>query len=211
MMSVMASTAVITATSACGRPATTNAPEPDRSQERSRIGGPDAADGATARHIEVTVAVNAPGHTELSFAVRGRARPVVARLTQRDAADRARLAALSWIGEIDDRAVIVSDEYPSRPGNPGAYCGAGTESFVRVFAIDAAGAEETLRIPRESCFYNIQSSAPEWDPRTRTLSLEVHAVPGDGGDVIDERREVHLAEDGRVERTIARPIDGSTR
>lgn len=65
------------------------------------------------------------------------------------------------LGETSDGAVVMIDEYASRPD--GNRCTDGTEAFVRIFSLPAR--RELLSIPVESCLESIAGS----DPRAQWL------------------------------------------
>ena len=88
---------------------------------------------------------------------------------------------LQAVGEIERKAYIVTDSYPSRPG-PLSSCQAGKETFLRVLAADRQ-LRETLSVKIESCSSNIElaESGLDWNPKSSDLRLKWLNAPGTAG------------------------------
>lgn len=100
------------------------------------------------------------------------------------------------IGEIPDKALIVTDTYPSVPLGM-SYCQAGEERFLRVLTIENGVARETLKVKLASCRDNIELADPglEWDAKTATL--RVHWLEGPSTKGKAEERSIHIDAGGR--------------
>jgi hypothetical protein len=75
------------------------------------------------------------------------------------------------LGAVDDRVLVLSVSYASRP-NGGMYqCGAGTETMVRVISFSGKP-HQTFEQLVESCWLTIDPGNVAWDRSAHTLSVE---------------------------------------
>ena len=97
---------------------------------------------------------------------------------------------IEFVAEIDNRAIVFIDSYPSSPGGM-SYCQAGQERFLRIASIVRKLAVETFHVKVESCRDNMElaSSGIEWLPESATL--RIHWLQGPDGSGTPETRNIH--------------------
>lgn len=85
---------------------------------------------------------------------------------------KAAASEVQVVASIKGTAVVLVDSYPSIPGGM-SLCQAGQERFLRVVALSKRPAQETLRVPLESCRDNIElkSGGLEWNAEAATLKV----------------------------------------
>jgi hypothetical protein len=75
------------------------------------------------------------------------------------------------LGTVDDRVLVLSVGYGSRPNGGMHQCGAGTETMVRVISFSGKP-HQTFEQLVESCWLTIDPGDVAWDPSAHTLSVE---------------------------------------
>lgn len=81
------------------------------------------------------------------------------------------------VGALPGRVLILSSDYASRPGGPMHMCGAGTETVLRVIALQPAP-HQTFHQRIASCWRTIEPGDIAWDRGARMLSVERTTVDG---------------------------------
>ncbi len=96
-----------------------------------------------------------------------------------DVAPSAPLLDLAAIAEVEGRAFIITDGYPSVPGGL-SYCRAGEEQFLRVLVVSGQLLRQMLRLKLASCRDNVElaSDGLRWAPDSMTLSVHWLFAPG---------------------------------
>lgn len=96
-----------------------------------------------------------------------------------DVAPSAPLLDLAAVAEVEGRAFIITDGYPSVPSGL-SYCRAGEEQFLRVLAVSGQLLRQTLRLKLASCRNNVElaSDGLQWAPDSTTLSVHWLFAPG---------------------------------
>lgn len=118
---------------------------------------------------------------------------------ERCALDEARL-----VGRRPGAALVFAVTYASRPGNPTAMCGAGTEEVLHVVSLRPRP-REAVALRLSSCWSNIESDRPpSWDAGSGLLVAE-RWTPASG--TMPERRAWRIGRDGRV-AAVAPPDPG---
>jgi hypothetical protein len=109
---------------------------------------------------------------------------------------KAQPATAQLVAEVADKALILTDTYPSVPLGL-SYCQAGEERFLRVITLADGRAREALRLKLASCRDNIELADPgfEWNGDSGTLRL--HWLQGPANKGKPEERTIHIGADGK--------------
>ena len=75
------------------------------------------------------------------------------------------------LGTIGDQVLVLSVSYDSRPNGGMHYCGAGTETILRVVSFSGRP-RQTFEQLVESCWLTIEKGDIAWDKSAHTLSVE---------------------------------------
>ncbi len=103
------------------------------------------------------------------------------------------------IGAVPGRVLILRSDYASNPSGGAFRCGAGTETVLRLLALQPA-----LRLTFDqrigSCWEDIDQGDLGWDARTRTLTVERTTIVSDKPNprAEDLRLHYHVGLDGSV-------------
>ncbi len=107
----------------------------------------------------------------------------------------------SLVGALPGRVLILQSDYSSNPSGGSYQCGAGTETVLRVLALQPA-LHQTFSQRIASCWDNIDSGDVAWDARTQTLTVERTTVEGAKPEsepkVEDLRTQYRVEPDGAV-------------
>jgi hypothetical protein len=88
------------------------------------------------------------------------------------------LESAELLGAVADDVVILSIDYASRPGNPNAECGAGTETVLRVITMKPT-IQQTFHTLVDSCWDSIEVTSVDWDKDARALVAKLSTPAGD--------------------------------
>ncbi len=102
---------------------------------------------------------------------------------------------LRILGELENRAIVLADTYPSKPGGM-SFCQAGEERFLRVISIARTPASETLRLKLESCRENIELGSPGLEWQQAPPTLRIHWLLGPSKPGQPEERVIRIGPHG---------------
>lgn len=161
-------------------------------QDRQRLAVPGGSLTITQRGTATALAYSAGGRTRRAVLPHDGTTPAGS------------LNGASLIGAVQGRLLILSTVYASRPGMPNGMCGAGTETIIRVVALDPA-LRQTFSQRIESCWLTIEPGEVAWDARAHTLRIERTTYSADS---VEHTETVYaIGDDGSVQPLRTRRLD----